>query len=202
MNSTPAFLSSAVLLLVASMPLCADEQATDPKNPVGEESTHSEPKEKLNGEWILDNTSFAQAIIAGLKASAGNSGTSFSLDDIKGDYMATINTETGKVLVDWKNWEMHGTAKTQRAGTFPVVVNLNGQQEYRIASINESDKPSKRTMNIVLVKDGARAKVSFRGMVTKTKMDLPTLGTGSWAVHDDVFTLASEGHTWKFTRRK
>lgn len=190
------------LLLVAATAAIGDEAQSDPKDPRPEESTHSEPKEKLNGQWILDNTSFAQAIIAGLKQSAGNSGTKFTLDTIKGDYVATINTETSKILVDWYNWEMHGTAETKRSGTFKVVVNINGQQQYAIRSIDESDKPSARTMAVALLKDGARAKVSFRGMETATKMEIPSLSSGSWTVHDDVFTLASEGQTWKFDRKK
>lgn len=201
MRPTTALLASALALL-SPLPVLADEQGDDSRNPVGEESTHSEPSAKLNGQWILDNTSFAKAIISGLQASAGSSGTTFSLQDIKGVYLATINTETDKILVDWYNWEMHGIAKTKRSGTFPVVVNINGQQQYKVHGIEESDKPSQRTMKVVLLKDGSRAKVSFKGMVTQTKMDIPILSSGSWTVVDDKLTLKSEGHTWTFTSKK
>jgi hypothetical protein len=57
-------------------------------------------------------------------------------------------------------------------------------------------------MSVVLLKDGARAKVTFRGVESSTKMDIPTLSNGQWTVHEDKFTLVSEGQTWNFTRKK
>jgi hypothetical protein len=192
------------LLVFSGASLQAQDEEKKPRDiapPEPEVPTVSEGKAKLTGTWILDNTSFAKAIITSLGKS-GPSGTNFEFTGIKGDYVATINTETMKVLVDWHQWEMLGVAHTTRAGDFPVVVNLNGQQQYTIASIGEGETPGDRKMVISLTKDAARAKVSFKGIVTQTKMDIPQLGSGQWTVLENKFYLQSEGQVWNFTRKE
>jgi len=124
----------------------------------------------------------------------GASGTDFTLEGIKGDYLANIDPDKASVVVTWDKWIMEGTAVTNN-GTFPVQLRMDGRQEYELIEMTET------TMGVALKRDAVNATVTFAGMtVSDQEVDIPKFSGGSWICNVDNLTLISDDHTWNFER--
>ncbi len=147
----------------------------------------------LAGNWYLVNTDLFLSIVEG--SSQSQTGTKFSLQEITGDYIANIDPDGGTVTVTWQNWEMRGTADTQRSGSFPVTVRFDGAQYYDLMSMDDT------TMAVSLRRDALNTSVTMGGMsVPNAPNIVPPMAGGTWTCVVNVFTLTSEGRVWTFDR--
>jgi len=183
----------------------APEDSKDPsspkKRPVPKPKipASSEGMTKLAGKWVADSDSFGKIISSSLQKSAGAT-TKFGLDGIKGNYVATIDPDAKKIVVEWLEWSMQGTAINKAAGELKMTTGVSGRQVYGIKSITDGEKPANRRILIEMEKDSAIAKTTFRGIPIKSQVQLPKLGSGQWSIADDRFYLLSDGKVLEFTR--
>ncbi len=163
----------------------------------------SAPGEKLPGTWILQSESLGKSLTEQFQKAAGE-GATFKLGKLSGDYIAEIDPEASKITIHWKEWKMESV--TRRAGLGLAVsleVTVKGTQEYKIVQLTSGKKPESRKLLVKLVKDDTTSESFFQGSKMRTKVDLPKLRSGHWALHEGLLYLQGslQKEAWMFDRK-
>ena len=161
----------------------------------------SAPKEKLTGSWTLQGESLGRSLTTQFQKAAGK-GATFKLSKMTGDYMAEINPELNRITVLWKDWKMESvTSRGDLAVTLTVAV--EGSQEYEIVELIDSEKRETRKIRVRLIKDETTSESFFQGARMRTKVDLPGLTSGHWAISEGILYLqgSQQEEAWKFDQK-
>ncbi|NRB27932.1 MAG: hypothetical protein HRU37_09675 [Roseibacillus sp.] len=155
----------------------------------------------LPGTWVLQNESLGKSLTEQFQEAAGK-GATFKLGKLDGHYLAEINPEDSKITVKWNEWKMESvTTRGDIAVTLTVTV--KGTQEYEIVQLTSGTKPEGRKLLVKLVKDDTTSESFFQGSKMRTKVDLPKLRSGHWALHEGLLYLQGslQKEAWKFDRK-
>ena len=95
---------------------------------------------------------------------------------------------------------------TRRAGLDLAVnleVTVKGTQEYKIVQLTSGKKPESRKLLVELVKDDTTSESFFQGSRMRSRVDLPKLRSGHWAIHEGLLYLQGslQKEAWKFDRK-
>ncbi len=161
----------------------------------------SAPVEKLPGLWVLQSESLGQSLTEQFQKAAGK-GATFKVGKLSGDYLAEINSKENRITVRWNEWKMESvTTRGDLAVTLSVTV--KGSQDYEILQLTSGTKPESRKLLVKLVKDNTTSESFFQGSKMRTKVDLPELRSGHWAIHEGLLYLqcSLQKEAWKFDRK-
>lgn len=155
----------------------------------------------LPGTWVLQNESLGKSLTEQFQEAAGK-GATFKLGKLDGHYLAEINPEDSTITVKWNEWKMESvTTRGDIAVTLTVTV--KGTQEYEIVQLTSGTKPEGRKLLVKLVKDDTTSESFFQGSKMRSKVDLPKLRSGHWALHEGLLYLQGslQKEAWKFDRK-
>ena len=124
---------------------------------------------------------------------------SFKLRKITGKYTVSVSPDLTKLTAAWEEWKMDSTT-TRGERSVTLCVSVDGTQEYEIIQIVDGKNPKMRKIEIKLIEDKTTSQSFFEGTKMRTKVDLPTLISGHWALHEQTFYLQGSGQetAWKF----
>lgn len=171
----------------------ARQEDKKPEGPALVVPSHSSPKRELSGKWALKEESLKEALIWHFQKTVGE-GATFKLGKVKGNYIISISPDLTRLSVVWEKWKMDSIT-TRGESSVTLSVSVEGSQEYEILQITDGNSPKARQFVIKLLEDKTTSASFFQGTKMRTKVDLPSLSTGHWSLHEGIFHL--QGSDWK-----
>ena len=175
-----------------------DEQ---PKRPEIVLPASSSSRKELSGSWLLQDESMRETLEGHFQEAAGK-GATFKLGEIKGNYVASVNSDLSRITVMWEDWKMHSTT-TRGENAVTLSVSVKGTQDYEIRQITDGKRPENRTIRMKLIEDKTSSESFFEGAKIRSKVKLPLLPSGYWSLHDGILYLqgSDQKTAWQFTPR-
>ena len=171
----------------------ARQEDKKPEGPALVVPSHSSPKRELSGKWALKEESLKEALIWHFQKTVGE-GATFKLGKVKGNYIISISPDLTRLSVVWEKWKMDSIT-TRGESSVTLSVSVEGSQEYEILQIIDGNSPKARQFVIKLLEDKTTSASFFQGTKMRTKVDLPSLSTSHWSLHEGIFHL--QGSDWK-----
>lgn len=157
--------------------------------------------EKLPGSWVLQSESLGRSLTEQFQKSAGK-GMSFKLGKLSGEYLAEIDSDKSEITIHWRDWKMESVAKRDDLKV-TLAVSVIGKQHYKIVKLTDGANPASRKMLLELTKDETNSQTFFEGRKIRSRVDLPSLPGGHWAISEGVLHLQGirQKVPWKFERQ-
>ena len=177
----------------------ARREAQQPEEPALVLPAHSSGKKDLPGRWVFQSDSLKTALVRQFQETVGKDAT-FKVGKITGNYTISINSDLTRIAAEWKEWKMDSTT-IRGERSVSLSVSIDGIQEYEIIQIIDGKNPKMRKIEIKLLEDKTISESFFEGNKMRTKVELPTLSSGNWSLHEGTFHLQGSGQetAWKFT---
>ena len=156
---------------------------------------------ELPGRWVLQSESLGKSLTEQFQKTVAK-GATFKLEKLSGDYIAGIHPKDNRITVTWNEWKMESTT-TRGDLKVTLTVTVKGTQHYEIVQLTNGTNPEGRKLLVKLVKDDTTSESFFQGTKMRTRVELPELQSGHWAIHEGLLYLQGslQKEPWKFDRK-